>query len=422
MYPQWQQWRYVQPWRSGAFTAGSAKQRRQRRGQPQSQPAWYCSGCGTSHNDAKRSDCRACMLKRAEQSTTSKQQSPPSQPAWFCSGCGTSHHDVKRNDCRSCKLKRVAQPSLAEAPTPQGGPWQQPQTKAATKEALKATGGLTKADLEFVAKLQRRQTLDSEGGYPTLPSAPTAPTEDQLKQLKTWRSSLAALQDVEEALRDHELIAAYQKKVDHLLGKHTTQSGEERESARLHRIMGTLKTTHAAAMDAHNKEKEAATRDLDTAKARLAAAEQAVATAQADFKRRQGQVADLLSHAESQGAESEDSGEHVIPVAPQMTAANLSSTCSFLIQKIREEHNLVGTDTPELNGVNNFCSLLVQEAQNAEVFAELQAAWKPPHAAPPSQDAASAASAGSGDTADRHGPDGPAALPVPMDAEFPEGW
>ncbi len=320
------------------------------------------------------------------------------------------------------KLKRVAQPNLAEAPTHQGGPWQQPQTKAATKEALKATGGLTKADLEFVAKLQRRQTLDSEGGYPTLPSAPTAPTEDQLKQLKTWRSSLAALQDVEESLRDHELIAAYQKKVDHLLGKHTTQSGEERESARLHRIMGTLKTTHAAAMDAHNKEKEAATRDLDTAKARLVAAEQAVATAQADFKRRQGQVADLLSHAESQGAESEDSGEHVIPVAPQMTAANLSSTCSYLIQKIREEHNLVGTDTPELNGVNNFCSLLVQEAQNAEVFAELQAAWKPPHAAPPSQDAASAASAGSGDTADRHGPDGPAAMPVPMDADFPEGW
>ncbi len=235
---------------------------------------------------------------------------------------------------------------------------------------------------------------------------------------------MAALQDVEESLRDHELIATYQKKVDQLLGKHATQSGEERESARLHRIMGTLKTTHAAAMDAHTKEKEAATKDLETAKARFAAAEQAVATAQTDFKRRQSQVADLLSNAEPQGAEAEEVGEHVTPVAPLMTAANLSSTCSYLIQKIREEHNLMGTDTPELKGVNSFCSLLVQEAQNAQVIAELQGAWDAPHGSPLPHVDAAAASAGLGDIADRHPPDGAAATPVPMEAEgeIPDDW
>ena len=165
--------------------------------------------------------------------------------------------------------------------------------------------------------------------------------------------------------QDPQAIEAQQRKVDNLVGKTATQGGEEREGARLHRLMGTLKNTHAALHDMHAKEIKAAELQLKAATERLKAARLKAEQEQEDFERRRSRMQaimpepcnDAASTANTNASQQSNlvlSPEVLVPIMHQAVIA------------IRHREGLGTAETVEMTAVNGFCQIL---AEHCDEFA-----------------------------------------------------
>jgi hypothetical protein len=296
-----------------------------------------------------------------------QQQTQERPPSWYCTHCGTPHHDAARSTCRSCASQRLA---------PQKG--QAQQTQAPKQKAnQRVEGGITQADLDLVCKLERRIQLDTEATWPALPQQQigTAPSTEQLAQVSMLRANLQALKALPQDTQDPALIQQLQSKLDVAIGMPRTQSGGEREGAKLHKMLGALKTQHATELDTSAKEQMAAEAALEAAQQRLKAAKDAQEALTTTFERRQQRLTTLIQAVAEKEDTAIDDGQitptqvlsgSTVPISP----GDLSPFLSTMLDNVREEHGLMGTETPELQAVQRFCTVLIdhlnlQTMQNA---------------------------------------------------------
>jgi hypothetical protein len=106
---------------------------------------------------------------------------------------------------------------------------------------------LGQADLDFRAKTQRRIKLDQSGAFPHLtPTTSNKPKQsDTDKEVNNLKATIASLTAITEEVRPKALLDAQQKRLDFLLGKGTSPAADERDSARLHKLLATAKNHHA---------------------------------------------------------------------------------------------------------------------------------------------------------------------------------
>ena len=256
-------------------------------------------------------------------------------------------------------------------------------TKELTKAALKKEG-LPASELEFIAQRERAMNLDQEGDFPALPhnAAPPAFTEEERKNMQRWKSNIVLLQAAEPGLRDEDQIQFNQKKIDKLLGRQSSETGNCRFGARLHTALGTLQSWNANEVDQLTKEQKAAERNLDEAKARVNRANEALTCHRQTFERREERITALLEH---HGVKKGDPPPQPTPQpqAPQsLDPALLSTTMSNSIARIREQHGLVGVETPELKAINHFCSMFITEQNMQLTCQELNQTAQPPFEPP----------------------------------------
>ena len=253
------------------------------------------------------------------------------------------------------------------------GKGQQPvQPGQANSQNPKANGGIPTGDLEFLKKVQDRQywvQTGKEGEFPALGRAPpTCP--EKTAELKKLRANIDALEAMPEELQDEGTIQALKRKLNTLLGMQATAAGEERESARLHRIMGTLKNSHATDLELKGKALKQAEDKLEEAKKALTEATQAKEEAVQAFDRREARVANLIAFCDNGEEEeaTEQTTEGTQPLPPQITAQTLSPLLNNSIERIMSKYQHGALEgSPELATIKAYSQFLVTELSNQEM-------------------------------------------------------
>ncbi len=296
-------------------------------------------------------------------------------PIWTCRPCGTEHHDPKITLCRKegCHGEKPGGNNRGnntnvkgkgkDKEMDQGADQQQaqPPTAAPTFSPPTRTG-ITPSDKEFILRVERRGTLDADGGHPTVQEA-NHPREDQ-SEIRRLQAQIKAHHTLEEDVQDEKWLTTCQNKLDKLLDVQHSLSGEQRVVSRLHGILSNVQKASAANTEDLEKEKKQADEALALALGRVQKVEEAMEAQVRNDKLRQDRgchrpvqchlsacarwIRDSIASLHPKGSTHlPTTGDRSSPVIHDVGVGGPSQSTA---QR---------GDTPEMNGANAFAKALL---------------------------------------------------------------
>ncbi len=262
--------------------------------------------------------------------------------------------------CLKPKSTSSAQPRTQPTPPHQtkASPIQQGPSAGQGGKNEKGCDGLPKADTDWFLQLESKKLLNPQNTDSLdLPGLdPMAAT--RAKQLRCTIANLENLPDP-----DQETIDLCQKELDKLTANKSAVA-DSRDAGRIHGMLATLKRSRASAVEKADKDLAAAKQAAEFANKQLGVATTHQAEVGGQYDKKVARLEKMLNIlGKPCDQEPSSAAENPLP-APQVLQPLLAN----MVQKVREENGLIGTDTPELNAVQHFCVKFLDELSQPTAF------------------------------------------------------